>query len=121
MGQENALVEEDELPGRKEKRYPANAQVAMKGSRLLLKDVSLSGGRIQSEDFIDIVPNGNYTIAIIPEEESQINGFEVEILSRWVRMNKNGSETGFIMVLPPGNKMVEDYIAFLRSRISKQS
>jgi hypothetical protein len=109
---------EESIPGRKEKRYPASAQVQMEQSVLLLKDVSPNGGCIQSREFLELVPNGSYTIAIFPEEESRIDAFEVDIISRWVRMNRNGLESGFIMVMRPGSK-VEDYIAYLKSKPRK--
>ena len=116
MTPEKAMAEAETIPGRKEKRYPANAQVQMEESALLLKDVSLSGGCIQSDDFMEVIPNGNYTIMIIPEEESQLETFTVDIVSRWVRMKRTGSESGFIMIIPPGNMIVEHYIEYLKSK-----
>jgi hypothetical protein len=108
---ETTLVE---TIGRKETRYPANAQVWMEDAGFVLKDASLNGGCVQCGYFPDIVPNGNYTLTVIPEEESRIEGFEIEIVSRWMRMKRTGFETGFIIVVPPGNKAVERYIEFLK-------
>jgi hypothetical protein len=114
--EENELARGEAIAGRKEKRYSANAQAKMRESALILKDVSLNGGCVQSEGFMELVPNGSYTLVIIPEEESRIDTFEVDIISRWVRMKRNGSESGFIIVMPPGSTIVEEYIEFLRAR-----
>jgi hypothetical protein len=111
--EETARVES--IPGRKEARYPARAQVRIADSELVLKDVSLSGGCIQSKELLDIAPNGNYTIMIIPEEESLVERFKVDVLSRWVRMKRTGTESGFIIVFPPGSGVIERYIEFLKS------
>jgi hypothetical protein len=107
------IIRVESIPGRKEARYPARAQVRMADSELVLKDVSLSGGCIQSKELLDIVPNGNYTIMIIPEEESLVERFKVNVLSRWVRMKRTGTESGFIIVFPPGSGVIERYIEFL--------
>jgi hypothetical protein len=124
-----ALVEENDFypsiaqevnQGRKERRYAVNARAKMTETELLLRDISLSGGRISSDDFLDIVPSGKYTIAIIPEMESKIGQFEVEILSKWVRMKKHGSESGFIMVVPAGGQLVEEYINFLKNKLERR-
>ncbi|MDR1251929.1 MAG: hypothetical protein LBK62_07150 [Treponema sp.] len=117
---EKKTSDEETIPGRKEQRYPAGAQVKMGESSLLLKDVSLNGGCIQSEELIDIVPNSNYTCIIVPEEESRLNTFEVDILSRWVRMKRTGSESGFIIIVPPGSRVLESYIEFLKSKGGKK-
>ena len=113
---ETEIARGEAIPGRKERRYSASARVQMNEAVLLLKDVSLSGGCIQSDEFLEIVPNGNYTILIIPEAESRVDTFEVDIVSRWVRMKRNGSETGFIVVVPPGNRVMEHYIKYLKTR-----
>ena len=106
---------DESIPGRKEKRYLAAAQVQMEQSVLLLKDVSLNGGCIRSGEFLELIPNNTYTITIFPEEESRIDAFEVDIISRWIRMNRSGLEAGFIIVLLPGSK-VADYIEYLKSK-----
>jgi hypothetical protein len=103
---------------RKEKRYSTNAQVKMLENKLLLKNISLHGGRIQGDDLIEVIPNGKYTIVILPEEESHVGKFEVDVLSKWVKISKSGTETGFIMVVPPGSKVVEGYIEYLKKKIT---
>ncbi|MDR1587484.1 MAG: hypothetical protein LBS57_08525 [Treponema sp.] len=99
---------------RKEERYSTNAHVRLLEDKLLLKNISLHGGQIKGDDFIDVIPNGKYTIAVMPEKESNIDKFDVEILSKWVKIKKSGTESGFIIILPPGSKIVEEYIEYLK-------
>jgi hypothetical protein len=103
---------------RREERYPTNAQVKLLENKLLLKNISLNGGQFQGDEFIEVIPNGQYTIAIIPEKESNIDKFEVDILSKWVKIRKDGTESGFIMVVPPGSKIVEGYIEYLKEKLT---
>jgi hypothetical protein len=63
-----------------------------------------------------IVPTTRYTADIVPEKESNLETFKLEIESRWVRAKKQHSESGFVIVLPPGSKEAEDlknYLAYL--------
>jgi hypothetical protein len=108
------LPEMEAIRGRKEKRYLSSAQVTMGETALLLINASFSGGCVQARDFIDLMPNDTYTLVIIPEEESRLGCFEVNILARWVRMMRNGSVFGFIMTAPP--EATENYIEFLKSK-----
>jgi Fe-S cluster assembly ATPase SufC len=101
---------------RREERYSTNAHAGMTEDELLLKNISLSGGQIHGKEFIDVIPNGKYTLAIIPEKESNIDKFEIDIISKWVKIKRNGTESGFIIVLPPGSKMVEEYIEYLKTK-----
>jgi hypothetical protein len=54
---------------------------------------------------------------IIPEKESAIDKFELDIISRWVKMRKSGMDSGVMIVLPPGSGMVEKYIEYLKGKI----
>jgi hypothetical protein len=102
---------------RKEERYSTDAKASLFENILLLKDISLHGGQIKGDDFIDMAPMGKYTIAIMPEPESNIDKFDVEILSKWVKIKKSGTEAGFIMMPPPGSKIVEGYIGYLKKKL----
>jgi hypothetical protein len=112
----NLNEETERGAGRTEDRYAANAQVKILEDELLLKNISSHGGQVQGGELVDIIPNGKYTIAITPEKESDIDKFEVEILSKWVKIKRSGTEAGFIMVLPPGSGAVEKYIAYLKKK-----
>jgi hypothetical protein len=101
---------------KREERYSTNAHARMSEDELLLKNISLNGGQVHGEEFVEIIPNGKYTLAIIPEKESNVDKFEVDIISKWVKIKKSGTESGFIIVLPPGSRIVEEYIAYLKTK-----
>ncbi|MDR1307536.1 MAG: hypothetical protein LBK74_08185 [Treponema sp.] len=84
----------------------------------LLKNLSSSGLCIESSEFMGIVPKTRYSIDIVPEEESKIGQFPLEIESRWVKAKKQSSESGFVIVIPPGTDgkvLLEQYLAYLSS------
>jgi hypothetical protein len=84
----------------------------------LLKNLSSSGLCIESGEFMGIVPKTRYSIDIVPEEESKIGQFQLEIESRWVKTKKQSSESGFVIVIPPGTDgktVLEQYLTYLSS------
>jgi hypothetical protein len=65
-----------------------------------------------------IVPKTRYFVDIMPEEESQIGQFHLEIESRWVKTKKQSSESGFVIVVSPetdGKTVLEQYLEYLSS------
>ncbi|MHC6204428.1 hypothetical protein ACYULU_14715, partial [Breznakiellaceae bacterium SP9] len=67
-----------------------------------LKDLRLSGLRIRTAAFLGMLPNSHYTIGIIPEEEANVEKFALTIESRRIRVNPMYSESGFLIIVPPG-------------------
>jgi hypothetical protein len=85
----------------------------------LLKNLSSSGLCIESKEFMGIVPKTRYSIDIVPEEASKIDKFELEIESRWIKTKKDSSESGFVIVIPPGSQgkaVLEQYLAYLSTQ-----
>ena len=85
----------------------------------LLKNLSTSGLCIESPGFVDILPKTRYSVEIVPEEDSNLNKFSLEIESRWVKAKMKSSESGFVIVVPPGTSgkaLLEQYIHFLASQ-----
>ena len=81
-----------------------------------LRDLSAHGLSIKSEDYIDIVPNSPYVIAIIPEQETNIKKFQMEIESRWVKVNKSKLESGFSVIVPFNEKEFQEYLDYLAKK-----
>ena len=81
-----------------------------------LRDMSEHGLSIKSEDYIDIVPNSPYVIAIIPEKETNIERFQMEIESRWVKVNKSKMESGFSVIVPFNKTEFKDYLEYLAKK-----
>ena len=78
-----------------------------------LRDLSEHGIRIESDTYIDIEPNSPYVIAIIPEKETNIEKFQLEIESRWVKLNKSKMESGFSVIVPFDQDEFKNYLEYL--------
>jgi hypothetical protein len=112
-------VKEDKM--RSELRFLSNALVyvtdeSQKETKANLQNLSQSGLSIKSETFIDIVPNSFFIIAIIPEEETNIEKFKLEIESRCVKLKKTKMESGFSIIVPFDEKGFNDYLAYLTQK-----
>ena len=81
-----------------------------------LRDVSQNGLSIQRNGFIDIEPNSSYVIAIVPEEETNIKKFQLEIESRWIKLNKSKMESGFQVLVPFNEKEFREYLDYLAKK-----
>ena len=81
-----------------------------------LRDLSKNGLSIKSEGFINIEPNSSYVIAIIPEEETNIRKFQLEIESRWVKISRSRMESGFSVVVPFNKKQFQEYLEYLAKK-----
>jgi hypothetical protein len=55
-------------------------------------------------------------IAIIPEKETNIEQFRLEIESRWVKLRKSTMESGFSIIVPFDQKEFKDYLEYLSQK-----
>ena len=106
---------------RKELRFSSNAPVYLidkskKEVKAYLRDLSLKGLSIKSDEFIDVEPNSPYEIAIVPEDDTDIVKIQLEIKSRWVKIVKSQTESGFSITMPSANAEYEGYIEHLAMR-----
>jgi hypothetical protein len=119
MGKDADITSDDEteiIAKRMEKRYVTKAQARMSKAELLLKNISLHGGCVQGEEFVDAAPNEKNVMAIIPEKESKIKEFDVDIISKWIRLNKKRIESGFIIMPPAESELLEEYVEYLKNK-----
>jgi len=110
---------------RDELRFISNANVYMvdeerSDAAINLRDLSSRGLSIESDGYIDVEPNSSYVIAIIPESETNIDKFMLEIQSRWVRVNKYKMEGGFSVLVPFDEKGFKEYLEYLSSKEGKK-
>jgi hypothetical protein len=104
------------MAARKDLRYESGGQVYIAevlDTKAILKNLSSSGLCIESNDLLDIVPNSKYTVDFVPEKESKIDPFKLDIESKWVRTKKERSESGFVIVIPPGTEAEEMFTQYL--------
>jgi hypothetical protein len=104
---------------RQSPRYESGGQVYIAevlDTSAVLKNLSASGLCVESEEFMDIVPHSKYTVDVLPEKESNIKPFSIDIESKWIRTKKDHSESGFVIIIPPGTsakELLDEYLEFL--------
>ena len=100
-------------------RYTSNGRVFISqvtNTDVLLKNLSASGLCVESPDLMEILPNTRFSVDIVPEKDSCIDKFSLEIESRWIKTKMRSSESGFIIVVPPGTSgktLLEQYLKYL--------
>jgi len=108
-------------------RFSSKGQVfisQISNTEALLKNLSASGLCIKSEGFMEVIPKTRYSIDVVPEKDSNIDKFSLEIESRWVRAKMKASESGFVIVVPPGTtakSLFEQYLQFLASQPGEET
>jgi hypothetical protein len=104
---------------RKKPRYESKGQVYIAevlDTNAVLKNLSASGLCIESKEFMNIPPHSKYTIDVFPENESNIKSFTIDVESKWIRTKKDLSESGFVIIIPPGTsakELLAEYLNFL--------
>lgn len=108
-------------------RYQSKGQVyiaEVPNTDALLKNLSSSGLCIESSNLMDVLPKERYSIDIVPEKESNIDQFSLEIETRWVKTKIKSSESGFVIVIPPGTSrhdVLEKYLHYLASQSDNEA
>ena len=110
---------------REELRFVTNALVYVvdgkkNKTKASLKDLSKSGLSIKSDSYIDIEPNSSYVVAIIPEKETNIEKFKLEIESKWIKLKKSKMESGFSVIVPFDQKEFKEYLDFLAEKSKRE-
>ena len=104
---------------RKSARFPAHARVRIPkvfDGEALLKDLSITGCGIESTVYLDVKPGIRYSMEIIPEKSSDVDKFNLEVESRWVRAQDYSCEIGFSIVASPKGKHFQRYVDYLSFR-----
>jgi hypothetical protein len=108
---------------RKGTRYHtmAHARVsALFDGDALIKDISVTGCRIEATVFIDAQPGTVYTLKVIPESASKIAPFELKVEARWVNAEADSCEAGFLIRTSPEGKQFQRYVDYLAWRPSSE-
>ncbi|MDR0410611.1 MAG: PilZ domain-containing protein [Treponema sp.] len=106
---------------RKGARYRTIAYVRVHGlfdGDALLKDISVTGCRIETTVFVDVRPGGVYTMQVIPESAAKIAAFELQVETRWVNTASDSCEVGFMIKESPEGKQFQRYVDYLAWRPS---
>jgi hypothetical protein len=79
----------------------------------LLKDISVSGCRLEHTANIGVVIGSQYTLTIKPEPASKISGFDILVEARWIEAGNCTCEAGFSIVESPKGKPFQRYVDYL--------
>ena len=103
-------------------RYKTLAKVKIEGMSegdTLLKDISITGCRVECTTYLDIKPNLQYKLEIIPEKISDIGEFSLVVETKWIRSENYCCEIGFVISEYPKKKIFGRYVDYLDWRNSQ--
>ena len=103
-------------------RYQTFARVKIKeidNDAFPLKDLSVTGCRVECPSGTEIMPDKQFTVEIIPETASKIDSFFLTVESKWIRVSGDISETGFLIVESPKGKQFQRYVDYLSWRYAQ--
>ncbi|MDR0784333.1 MAG: PilZ domain-containing protein [Treponema sp.] len=86
----------------------------------LLKDISVTGCRIETTVFIEARPGTAYTLEVIPESAAKIASFELQVETRWTNAAADSYEVGFLVKASPEGKQFQRYVDYLAWRSSNE-
>jgi hypothetical protein len=107
---------------RENSRYRSSAKAIIKGfdgEEAEVKDISISGCRLELANYAAIEPKKQYELRIIPEIEAKIEYFFLTAESIWVGTMVNSFEFGFSIIKSPKGKQFQRYVDYLAWRYSK--
>jgi hypothetical protein len=104
---------------RKNIRYPTLARALVPEAfdgEALLKDLSITGCCVECTMFVDVKPNVQYKLQVIPDSAAKIASFELQVESRWVRAGGYSCEIGFAIIVSPKGRDFQRYVDYLAWR-----
>jgi hypothetical protein len=106
---------------RKNRRFPSIAKAKIPkvfSGEALLKDISITGCRIECTMHIDIEEKSQYIITVYPEDNTEIGSFDVLAECKWIHSGGYSCDIGFDIKKSPGKKDFERYVDYLSWRSS---
>ena len=107
---------------RKHIRYKTLAKAKIEGAsegETLLRDISITGCRVECTSYADIKPNVRYKLEVIPEDAAKIDEFELMVELSWTHTEGYSCEIGFTIAEFPKKKLFKRYVDYLAWRYSK--
>jgi hypothetical protein len=104
---------------RRHTRYRSFARVKFPdqpGGENILKDISVTGCRVECTSLMNLKPDTQYTLEMIPEAAARIGAFNLEVKPIWIRPGDYSSDVGFIIVASPKGKLFQRYVDYLAWR-----
>jgi hypothetical protein len=97
-------------------RYRSYARVKFReliGRECLLKDISVTGCRVECTSLADIQVDADYILEVIPEPHSKIGHFEIEVKAVWINPAGYSGEVGFHITASPKGRLFQRYVDYL--------
>ncbi|GHV83797.1 hypothetical protein AGMMS50212_11370 [Spirochaetia bacterium] len=108
---------------RKDKRLSTLATAKIDGAftgEALLKDLSITGCKLEHTMLIDVLEGQSYTARIKPEAAANIGEFEINIEARWVNVGNCACEAGFCVIESPKGKEFQRYVDYIDYRSARK-
>jgi hypothetical protein len=105
-----------EVNQRSHVRYRTYAKVKIRGimeQQSLLKDISVTGCRVECTALADICIDSTYTLEVIPEPGSKIGRFDLEVKVVWISTADYSGDVGFVITASPKGKLFQRYVDYL--------
>jgi len=106
---------------RKCQRFASLARARISGlpeGEALIKDLSITGCRLEFSAAVAFERDKNYRIKVFPETIAQVEDFELEAQPRWSQAGYDSFEIGFAILQSPKGKEFQRYVDYLTFRIS---
>ena len=111
----------NKIENRKNRRFPSIAKAQIPAAftgEALLKDISITGCRIECTMHVDIHENCEYSITIYPEDTAEIGSFDLLADCKWIHSGSYSCDIGFSIKRSPGKRNFERYVDYLSWRSS---
>lgn len=104
------------IENRKNPRFTSIARARVLGfgeGEAILRDLSVTGCRLEFSAAVAFSEGGRYRIAVQPEAACALEEFELEAESRWSRAGYDSFEVGFFILASPKGKAFQRYVDYL--------
>lgn len=104
---------------RRAPRYSSMAQARIEdlsGGEALLKDLSVTGCRLEFSAAVALGPDAPCRILVLPESAAGIEAFELKARSRWSWAGYDSFEIGFLIEGSPKGRAFQRYVDYLSWR-----
>jgi hypothetical protein len=105
-------------------RHRAFARVKFRGhvgEENLLKDISVTGCRVECSSLANMQLDTAYVLEVIPEAGAKIGRFELEAQAVWIYPAGYSGDVGFRITASPKGKLFQRYVDYLSWQEKRQT
>jgi hypothetical protein len=90
------------------------------GEENLLKDISVTGCRVECSSLANMQLDTTYVLEVIPEAGAKIGHFEFEAKTVWIYPSGYSGDVGFRITASPKGKLFQRYVDYLSWQEKRQ-